>query len=270
MTRPKKSLGQNFLRCDWVVDALIKAADLTPQDTVLEIGPGTGVLTRALAAAAGRVIAVEKDEQLALALRAALEKEGIKNVEIIATDILKILPHLSPTYNLPPTTYKIVANIPYYLTGHLFRLIFEQDILPETVVLTVQKEVAERVAAKPSHMSLLALSVQVFGTPEIIAAIPASCFFPQPKVDSAILKISGISGGFFTENKIEKAAFFETARRGFSQKRKVLVNALAGGGGAGDKIAAARALAAAGIDSRARAEELSLKQWADLAAALRR
>ncbi|MBI2053660.1 MAG: ribosomal RNA small subunit methyltransferase A [Candidatus Sungbacteria bacterium] len=276
MVQPKKSLGQNFLRCDWVVDEIIRAAELTTEDTVLEIGPGTGVLTRALAKKAGRVIAVEKDEHLASELRIFLKKEGVQNVEIITGDILKILPNLFSSYNPPPTTYnllptiyKLVANIPYYLTGHLFRMIFEQEHLPKTIVLTIQKEVAERVASRPPHSNLLALSVQAFGTPEIIAVVPASCFFPQPKVDSAILKISDISGDFFRKNKVGKAVFFETARRGFSQKRKTLVNSLALLAG-GDKSAIAQVLLAVGLDPRARPEELSLKQWTELIRSLPR
>ena len=261
----KKSLGQNFLRCDWVVDEIIRAAELTAEDTVLEIGPGTGVLTRALAKKAGRVIAVEKDERLAAELRASLRKERIGNVEIRKDDILSLL---KSHFNREISYNKIVANIPYYLTGHLFRLIFEQDCLPKTIVLTIQKEVAERVAAEAPHLSLLALSVQAFGTPAIIAVVPASCFFPQPKVDSAILKISGISGDFFRKNKIEKTVFFETARKGFSQKRKTLANSLAPLAG-GDKSVIARVLSAVGLDPRARPEELSLKQWVELVLLLR-
>ena len=269
----KKSLGQNFLRCEWVVDEIIRAAKLTPEDTVLEVGPGTGVLTRALAAAAGHVIAVEKDERLASTLHDELKKEEITNVKIVSADILKVLPQLFAAYNLPATldrrlqpgeaSYKLVANIPYYLTGHLFRLIFEQDRLPKKVVLMLQKEVAERIAARPPRMSMPALAVQVFGVPEIIAAVPASCFTPEPKVDSAILKISDISDDFFPKNKIEKAVFFETARRGFSQKRKTLANSLAVLAG-GDKSEIVRALSAVGLAPRTRPEELSPQNWADL------
>ena len=261
----KKSLGQNFLRCDWVVDEIIRAAELTAEDIVLEIGPGTGVLTRALAKKAGRVIAVEKDERLAAELRASLRKERIGNADIREGDILSLL---KSHFNREMPYNKIVANIPYYLTGHLFRMIFEQEHLPKTIVLTIQKEVAERVAAEAPHLSLLALSVQAFGTPAIIAVVPASCFFPQPKVDSAILKISGISGDFFRKNKIEKTVFFETARKGFSQKRKTLVNSLAIFAG-GDKSVIARVLSAVGLDPRARPEELSLKQWVELVLLLR-
>lgn len=264
----KKSLGQNFLRCEWVVDTLIRAAHLTREDTVLEIGPGTGVLTRALAAAAGKVVAVEKDGQLVSELRMALEKEGIGNVNIREGDILSLLKSLLKSDFNRRGCDKVVANIPYYITGQLLRLLFECDPLPRSIILTLQKEVAERIIAKPPHMNMLALSVAAFGTPEIIALVPASCFSPQPKVDSAILKISDISRDFFI-NKIEKAVFFETARAGFSQKRKMLINSLAVFAG-GDKVEIVRALEKVGLTPRARPEELSLRQWTDLIAALRK
>lgn len=215
----KKSLGQHFLRCRWVVSTLVKAAELGPNDTVLEIGPGTGVLTRALAGKVRQVIAVEKDEVLAELLRAKKPTQ----TKIITGDILKIL-----TGNRLPVTdkYKVVANIPYYLTSRLLRLLLEGQNQPELIVLTIQKEVAQRIIARPPKMNLLALSVQAFGTPEIIKTVPAQCFRPEPKVDSAIIKIADISDGFFQKNGIDKKLFFEIARRAFSQKRKMLSTSL--------------------------------------------
>lgn len=262
--QPKKSLGQHFLTCKWVSDALIKTAGLTPQDTVIEIGPGTGVLTRPLAAAARQVIAVEKDERLAESLSNDLKQEGVRNVRIISGDILELL-RLN-LHNISPSPHKIVANIPYYLTGRLLRMMFEQSCLPSIVVLTIQKEVAERIVAKPPHTNLLALSIQAFGKPEIIKTVPADCFSPKPKVDSAIIKISDISDAFFKQHAIGKEAFFNIARAAFGHKRKMLVNTLSTTD-AKEKIA--RQLNALGLSPRARPEELSLQNWADVVKALR-
>lgn len=262
----KKSLGQHFLICNWVADALIAAAELTKNDVVLEIGPGAGALTRPLAAASKRVIAVEKDGQLALTLRGALKKEGGTNVKIVTADILKVLPHLPAVYNLQTTGYKLVANIPYYLTGRLLRLIFETESLPKSVALTVQKEVAERIVAKPPHMNMLALSVQVFGKPEITKAVPAFCFSPKPEVDSAIIKISDISADFFRKHMLDRSVFFPIIRAAFGQKRKQLVNTLAGA--TGDKKKTLEILHAADINHTSRPEELTLYQWAALCRAI--
>lgn len=256
MRKSKKSLGQHFLKCEWVVETLLKSAGLNAQDTVLEIGPGTGILTRALAARAKQVIAVEKDERLATALIGELNQEGVKNVEIISGDILRLLPRLA--WN----KYKVVANIPYYLTSRLLRVILEQDQRPKLIVLTIQKEVAGRIVAHPPHMNLLALSVQAFGNPEIIASVPASCFSPKPKVDSAIIRISDISDNFFQKNNIDRELFFSIARAAFGQKRKTLANSLASV--TGNKAHALALIRAAKLNDASRPEELSLKEWRDL------
>ncbi len=261
--RPKKSLGQHFLRCAWVAEAMVRSADITPQDAVLEIGPGEGALTRPLARAAGQVIAVEKDERLAQALSAALKKEIITNTKIVFGDILSLLRdalvHDSP--------YKVVANIPYYLTSRLIRLLLGREARPKTIVLTIQKEVAERIVARPPQMNLLALSVQAFGTPEVIAAVPKTCFLPQPNVDSAILKISNISGDFFTTHALKPEAFFRIVRRPFGQKRKMLCSALAP---SIPKPRCQKVLADLGLSPQSRPQELSLQQWATLVVELER
>lgn len=261
MPSPKKSLGQHFLQCQWVVDAIIRAGEITKQDTVLEIGSGTGVLTRALARYASRVLAIEKDEKLAAALRKSLEKEGIANVEIIEGDILKVFPDLVLSYQLPATNYKLVANIPYYLTAHLLRIIFDAPFKPSLITLTIQKEVAERIAAKPPHMSMLAVSVQVHGKPEIVKHVPASCFYPIPKVDSSIIKISHISNDFFLAYSILEKRFFEIVRLGFSAKRKQLIGNLAK---EFPKTELAAIFIQLNLNSRARAEELTLETWGKL------
>lgn len=250
----KKSLGQYFLRCGWVTDALIKAGEVTQKDTVLEIGPGTGILTRPLAAAAGKVVAVEKDEHIAETTAKMLTQEGIRNIHVMPGDILHLLPNL-PHYD------KIVANIPYYLTGRLFRLIFDAPRLPHIIVLTIQKEVAERITAKPPHMNLLALAVQAFGRPEIMKIVPAVCFSPRPKIDSAIIRISDISDDFLIKHHIAKDDFFALARAAFGHRRKMLVNTLAA---YGDKSKLSHILEQIGLSPRARPEELSLLNWLDI------
>lgn len=255
--KAKKSLGQHFLRCNWVATTLIKTARLTPDDTILEIGPGTGILTRALALHAKQVIAVEKDERLAAELRNSLLKENITNVQIISGDILELLKsHFNKN-----TKYKAVANIPYYLTSRLLRLILESEQKPELIIFTIQKEVAKRITAKPPKMNLLALSVQAYGNPEIIKIVPAECFYPKPKVDSAIIKISDISDQFFKRHDIEEKLFFEVIRKAFNQKRKILTRSLAS---YKIKPQLEKTLGELGIKTTARPQELTLKQWATL------
>ena len=257
--RAKKSLGQHFLTCNWAVEKCLESAELHPQDVVLEIGPGGGVLTRAIAPKVTRVIAIEKDEILASALAAQLNKEGIMNVTIIRDDILRLLSRANPETEALPKKYKIIANIPYYLTARLLRIVFESKFLPELMVITIQKEVAERIIARPPHTNLLALSVQVFGKPEIIQIIPASCFVPKPKVESATIKISHISTDFFKKNHLEKEMFFLVARTGFAQKRKTLLNTL---GVLVPKPRLKRILLDNGLNPAIRAEALSLTNWA--------
>lgn len=255
--RVKKSLGQHFLTCAWVAETMVSAAALSSRDTALEIGPGTGTLTRLLAKKAKRVVAVEKDEALARKLRDDTQRQGMRNVEIIEGDILHFLsrPSRERKWN------KVVANIPYYLTSRLVRLLLENKRQPELVVLTIQKEVAERMAARPPRMNLLAVGAQAFGAPKIIKRVSASCFSPKPAVDSAIMKISDISREFFSKNGIDEKEFFTIVRRAFSQKRKILSNTLKG---ARDTKTVSEAIKKAGIGSGARAQELSLDQWAKL------
>ena len=213
----KKSLGQYFLRCEWVISTLVKSAAVSPEDTVLEIGPGTGALTRALAKNAGRVVAVEKDERMARELEKSLADKNIRNAEVLTGDALKFVPSLA-WYE-----YKIVANIPYYLTSRLLRLLFEEWPRPELIVLTIQKEVAQRIVAKPPKMNLLAFSVQLFGKPEIIKIVPAECFYPKPKVESAIRKITPHKDVLPPEKR-EK--IFKVAKALFSSPRKTILNNL--------------------------------------------
>jgi 16S rRNA (adenine1518-N6/adenine1519-N6)-dimethyltransferase len=256
--RPKKSLGQNFLVDETALARITAAADLTASDTVLEIGPGLGSLTRYLAAAARRVVAVELDEAMLPALRHTLQ--SCANVEIVHGDILKYALTASQS-GLPPG-YKVVANIPYYITSALVRRLLEADVRPSLIVLTVQREVAERICAGPGDMSLLAVSVQFYCAPRLVARIPAGAFYPPPDVDSAVLKLD-----VFTQPAVAVADtdhFFQVVKAGFSQKRKQLRNSVS----AGLRLESRRVdelLMRAGIDPKRRAETLTLEEWGALA-----
>lgn len=219
---PKKGLGQNFLIDTNVLGKIIKAADLKPDDFVLEIGPGLGVLTLELAKKAKKVLAVEKDEKMAEILKNVLKEQNIKNVEVIIGDILKIP---STNYRLLTANYKVVANLPYYITAPVIRKFLESPQKPETMTLMVQKEVAQRITAKPPEMSLLAVSVQFYAKPEIISFVSKKSFWPQPKVDSAIIKLTIEKDG----PKIDSELFFKIAKAGFSQPRKQILNNFSNG-----------------------------------------
>ena len=217
---PVKWLGQNFLIDEKVLRKIIEAAELSENDIVLEVGPGIGNLTAELAKRVKKVIAIEKDQKMIEILEKLLESSDVRNVQIIKGDILKLEPK---TYNLKPKTYRVVANIPYYLTSPLIRKFLETENQPKEMVLMVQKEVAQRICARPPKMSLLAVSVQFYTKPEIISYISKKSFWPSPKVDSAIIKISAF-------NQRRKSAFnqrfFKIVRAGFSQPRKQLINNL--------------------------------------------
>jgi 16S rRNA (adenine1518-N6/adenine1519-N6)-dimethyltransferase len=263
---PDKSLGQNFLVNPAALESVVEAAALTPENTVLEIGAGLGSLTRLLAERARRVIAVELDGQFIPILREVLAQ--FPNVQIVQGDILALnLADLLRSEDritngaLPPTPYRVVANIPYYISSAIIRRLLESYTLPECVILTVQREVGERICARPGEMSLLALSVQVYGTPQVVAHIPAGAFYPPPKVDSAVVRID-----LSPTPAIPPALlpiFFRLAKAGFSQKRKTLRNAISGGMG-WSTADTDTLLQSVGIDSRRRAETLSLEEWLQL------
>lgn len=258
--KPRKSLGQNFLLDEGALAKVAAAAELTPNDTVLEIGPGLGSLTRHLAQAAARVVAVELDQNLLAPLEYVLA--GYPNVEIVHGDILDLQPS---TLNLP-TGYKVVANIPYYLTSAVLRHLLEAQARPDRLVLTVQKEVAQRLCATPGAMSLLAVSVQFYSEPRIVARLSAGAFYPQPEVDSAVVRLDVRARP--AVDVPETDAFFRVVKAGFSQKRKQLRNALGAGLGLSSEAIEAL-LAQAGIDPKRRAETLTLDEWGKLAHAWR-
>lgn len=247
-----KGLGQNFLQDPLALESIVAAAEIRPTDSVLEIGPGLGSLTRYLAVAAKEVIAVELDANLISPLKTVLSPH--QNVQIIHGDILK----LSPKDVIPENNYLVVANIPYYITSAVIRHLLESGSKPRRIVLTIQKEVAQRICARPGDMSLLALSVQVYGAPRIAAHIPAAAFFPAPKVDSAVLVVDIYATPLLKEGLLD--TFFKLVKAGFSQKRKTLRNSLSSGLHI-SPINAAELLTRANIDPQRRAETLSIDEW---------
>ena len=254
--RPHKGLGQNFLEDARALEAIVAAAEIGPTDTVLEIGPGLGSLTRYLAISAREVVAVELDEKLLAPLRAVLAPYA--NVRLIHGDILEV----APRDLIAAEEYLVVANIPYYITSAVIRHLLENKPKPRRIVLTIQKEVAQRICAQPGDMSLLALSVQVYGKPRIAAQIPAEAFYPAPKVDSAVLVVDIYSSPLIEEQLLD--TFFKLTKAGFSQKRKTLRNSLASGLHI-SPVASADLLTAVDIDPQRRAETLGIEEWERLA-----
>jgi 16S rRNA (adenine1518-N6/adenine1519-N6)-dimethyltransferase len=249
---PKKGLGQNFLTDPTALENIIQAAEIPPDSTVLEVGPGLGSLTRYLANAARRVVAVELDAALIPVLEHVLSGAG--NVEIIHADILKITP---AEYNFEDN-YLVVANIPYYITSILIRHLLEAPRKPSRIVLTVQREVADRIIATPGDMNLLALGVQVYGKPRIALRIPAEAFYPAPTVDSSVVRIDLYPQPVISADHLE--TFFSLAKAGFGQKRKTLRNSLSSGiSWSGERTA--QLLVTAGIDPQRRAETLAIEEW---------
>jgi 16S rRNA (adenine1518-N6/adenine1519-N6)-dimethyltransferase len=265
--RPRKGLGQHFLVDRAHLARIVEAADLGARDTVLEVGPGLGVLTAALARRAGRVVAVEVDPAMRLVLAETVG--GFENVEVVDADVLEADP--AALVGAPPEArgrlagYKVVANLPYYITSAVLRHILEARVRPELAVVMVQKEVADRILAQPGDMSILAVAVQLYARPSRVSVVPAGAFYPAPKVDSAVLRLDVHDELAVAVDDVE--AFFAVVRAGFGQKRKQLKNSLASGLGltAGEAVAA---LETADIEPKRRAETLSLPEWARLAAAV--
>lgn len=254
--KPNKRLGQVFLVNKNIVKDIIKAADLKLDDVVLEAGPGKGILTEAILQKipSGKLIAVEKDKRLIEFLKEKFS--NAKNLEIIHNDILKFDPL---DYSLVANSYKVVANIPYYITSRFLRNFLQSDVQPSRMVLMVQKEVAERIVGiGKSKESTLSISIKVYGEPKIIKIVPAKYFSPKPKVDSAILLIDNISKKFFQNCATFNVAqcdqrFFDLVRKGFSSKRKFLKNNL--------KLLNTQCLIFCGVSEKSRAENLSLENW---------
>lgn len=248
-TEAKKSLGQHWLHDSLSLEAMCVAADIQQGDTVLEIGPGTGELTEKLLNYGAHVIALEIDERLHDELRQRFRQQS--SFQLVAGDIR--------TYDLTqlPTSYKIAANIPYYLTSHLLRILSESPHPPDRAALLVQKEVAERVVADPGAMSLLSVSTQFYWQTSLGAVVPKSFFTPPPKVDSQVLILERRREPLFD---VDEKQFFQLVRAGFSARRKKLRSSLAGGLHLA-KPEVESLLSDAGVSADVRAQELSLAHW---------
>ena len=263
----KRSMGQNFLIDQKILKKIISAAEIKPTDAIVEIGPGLGILTTELAKHAGKVIAIEKDEKLAEILESGImnHESWRGKIKIINQDILKIQ---NSEFRIHDSRFKVVANIPYNITSAIIRKFLEAENKPSIMVLLVQKEVAQRICAKSGEMSLISVAVQFYAEPKIVATVPASSFFPVPKVDSAIIKIkiknqkSCLPAGR-AKIKIKEEDFFRMVKFGFAARRKTLENNLA----AGFHITKSRAsdiIKKAGLPENIRAQELSIEDWVKL------
>ncbi len=253
--QPKKSLGQNFLVEPAGLMKVIDAAELSGSEEVLEIGAGLGSLTYLLAQTCARVTTVEIDRHMLEPLAEALKP--FTNVQIVPGDILE----LDPATLVSQEHYVVVANIPYYITSAIIRHLLEAAVKPSRVILTIQKEVAQRIVARDGKMSLLSLSVFVYGEPEIVSTIPAGSFFPAPDVDSAVLRIRLHPEPLIRSSQLD--LFFKLAHAGFGQKRKTLRNSLSAGLSLPANEVEARLLEA-DIEPSRRAETLSMAEWARL------
>jgi len=266
---PARSKGQNFLTNEKIYNDIVAAADIKKTDTVLEIGPGLGFLTMKLAAQAKRVMAVELDDKLAAYLEMGVAAANLKNIEVYNNNILEFNLNKYLQLDCP---YKVVANLPYNITSIFLRLFLSQAHKPQSLVLMLQKEVAERIVATAPDMNLLALSVQYYAEPEIIRDVKAGNFWPEPKIDSAIIRMKVRSDRLLIDKEpkrlIEDKLFFRLAKIGFSAKRKMLKNNIAGG----LKMESGKIIELFnqnGFKTTVRAEDLSLEDWQKLFATLR-
>jgi 16S rRNA (adenine1518-N6/adenine1519-N6)-dimethyltransferase len=255
--KARKGLGQHFLVDGEVLEVILAAAEITPEDIIVEVGPGLGILTEALAKKAGGVIAIELDDRLAALLKKTLA--SFNNVTIVNDDVLNIEPG-ELLRRQPNPDYKVVANLPYYITSPVLRHFLEAEAKPTVMVVMVQAEVARAIAAKPGDMSLLSVSVQFYGRPEIVSRVPAQSFYPAPEVDSAVLRIELYPQPVVA---VDEGGFFELVRGGFTSPRKQLANSLAQGLGLPKELILP-ILEKSDIDGERRAETLTLEEWARL------
>ncbi|MEN9912653.1 MAG: dimethyladenosine transferase, rRNA (adenine1518-N6/adenine1519-N6)-dimethyltransferase [Candidatus Parcubacteria bacterium] len=259
----KKSLGQHFLNSTHVLEQIIAAAQLEKGKLVLEIGPGTGVLTRALLAAGMNVIAVEKDTRAIDVLKETFKEEmSVGKLHLIEGDILEMTPEKLSENSLLPSSYSLIANIPYYITGAILEKFLEHGPRPDKMVLLVQKEVAERIVTRDGKESILSISVKAFGTPKLVAKVPPGAFTPPPTVDSAILSITDISDRLFTEKNVDISKFFSIVKAGFAHKRKFAIRNV--------ETVLEREVAEAvwkktNLDPKIRAEDITISDWLNIA-----
>ena len=258
--RPNKRMGQNFLTSRTVLKKIVKATDLKPSDIVLEIGPGLGIITKELAKMVKKVVAVEKDKKLADILKKELNNNGIKNIQIINQDILKFQ---VSSFKLKES-YKLIANLPHYITGPVIQMFLESVRPPKLMVLMIQKEVGKRICAKPSKMSKLAVFSQFFGKPKIVEFVSKKSFWPQPKVDSVILRIKPLISADKRLIKSDRRLFSKIVRAGFSQPRKQLINNFSKSLNL-SREKAKNWLKKNNIQPTQRAETLTVKNWIKLA-----
>ena len=245
---PKRSLGQNFLSDETLLRKIIGAADVQPTDHLLEVGPGVGMMTELMAQSAEKVVAVELDTRLMPILHQQLDH--LPNVQLIHGDILE-----QPIEKLFDRPYKVIANVPYYITGGILRHLLTSHPQPSCLVMTVQKEVATRLVAPVGDLSLLAISVQFFGKTKIVGKISAGAFWPRPEIDSAIIRIDHQPN----QPQVDEKLFFRVVKAGFSQKRKQLKNNLRSLDLSADEVD--QAIVAAGLSPEQRAETVALTHW---------
>lgn len=251
----KKSLGQNFLNSPKIVSDIVEAGNVSSSETVLEIGPGEGVMTEKLLETGAHIICIEKDDRLIPELHKRFLKEiSSRQLELIHADVLD-----TGITHIIKVKYKVVANIPYYITGQIIRMFLECDNQPEKMTLLIQKEVAERAVAKDGKESLLSLSIKIFGDPKLVRVVGRGAFTPQPNVDSAVLNIENISKERL--DGVDEKLFFKIVHAGFAHKRKQLLPNLASIYKKEDLISA---FEKCGIDLKARAEDIELNGWVKL------
>ena len=254
----KKSLGQYFLNSPKIIDDIVLAGRVETSDVIIEIGPGEGVLTSKLLSAGAHVITIEKDDRLIPELQKKFAREiATHQLDLIHADVLDLgLPHITNS------DYKVVANIPYYITGQIIRMFLESDRQPKSMTLLVQKEVAERIVAKDGKETLLSLSVKIYGEPKLVRVVGRGAFTPQPNVDSAVLSIENISKEKLADIDLPTQAgeklFFDIIHIGFAHKRKQLLSNLSN---IYKKEVLLKAFEKCGIDIKARAEDVGLKTW---------
>lgn len=263
--KAKKSLAQHFLIDRGILNKIVAGADLAPDDIVVEVGPGLGVLTKELAERVGRLIAVELDQNMVAVLKRSFG--AMPNVTIIHKDVLETTPEelFAEAGIVPPSSgaikYKVVANLPYYITSAVLRHFLEAKLKPEIIVVMVQKEVAEQITAPPGDMRILSVSVQFYGKPKIVRTVSRGCFYPAPDVDSAVLRVDLHPQPLLPPEEDE--GFFDVVHAGFCAPRKQFGNALSQGFRI-PKAAATAILEKAGIDPMRRAETLSIGEWVHL------
>ncbi|MFC1656907.1 16S rRNA (adenine(1518)-N(6)/adenine(1519)-N(6))-dimethyltransferase RsmA [Patescibacteria group bacterium] len=250
----KKTLGQHFLVNREILKFIIKAAELKKDDYVIEVGAGLGTLSLEILETGAKLLAVEKDTEIIDVLKK--NTKGFENIEIIEADILKM--SNQDLGIVPNLKYKVVANLPYYITSPVLQYFLEKEEKPQELVLMVQREVAKRITAGPGDLSILAISVQIYGKPEIVCEASRSNFFPEPQVDSTVIKITPYGKLFFDIK--DKKLFFQIVKAGFGERRKQLHNSLAGGLNLPESEIK-KMLDAANVNPTWRAENLSILDW---------